>query len=153
MVKDNRCINIGDYVEYNGKVYSVTDTTTDFISVCCGAESVVLTIDDIDIVEEQYFTDLIEFDENGNEIDNDWDNGIEDTICGFDLSADVAVSLVTERYPNKSIALIYPCEFDMELQRWVIPAERKLRIAYTTMEKNEITTIDLSNSSFVQVVM
>lgn len=146
----NECINKNDLVEYNGCVYQVVAVSfNDKVVTLNNGE--VVSFDDFDKVDEVYFTDLVEFDENGHEIDNDWDNGIEDTMCGYDLSAEVAISLVMERHPNKSVAMICPCEFDLYSQKWVIPSERKVRTVYTNMEKSEITTIDLSDCIFVTI--
>ena len=72
-------------------------------------------------------------------------------MCGYDLSSEVAISLVMERHPNKSVAMICPCEFDLYSQKWVIPSERKVRTVYTNMEKSEITTIDVSDCIFVTI--
>ena len=134
-----------DLVDYNNKVYKVISRLGGVIIVTDGTHERELLISETTISQQQYVTDIIVFDNDCNIIDDSEDyDGIEDTMCDYNTSVEIATQLVTDFAPNKAIAFIYPCEFNLTRQTWVVPETKISAFSLTTMDKAMLNKLNLS---------
>ena len=136
-----------DLVEYNNKVYKVISRLGGVMIVTDGKHEREMLVSETTISQPQFVTDILVYDNNGNPIPTlNWDDydGIEDTMCNYNMSVEIATQIVTEFAPDKAIAFIYPCEFNLTRQSWVVPEDKIPAFTLTTMDKAMLNKLNLS---------
>ena len=94
------------------------------------------------------------YDNNGNPIPApnwDDDDGMEDTMCDYNQSVEIATEIITDFAPDKAIAFIYPCKYDLRKQSWYIPENKTPAYTITTMDKALLNKLNFTADLLVEV--
>ena len=143
-----------DLVEYKNKLYKVVSILGGVMIVTDGIHEREMLVSETTISQPQYVTDIFVYDNNGNPIPApNWDDydGIEDTMCNYNLSVEIATQIVTDFAPDKAIAFIYPCEFNLTRQTWVVPEDKIPAFTITTMNKAMLNKLNFTADLLVEV--
>lgn len=146
--------NPNDLVEYNNKTYKVVSRLGGVMIVTDGKHERELLASETDIIVPQFVTDIFVYDNNGNPIPaTNWDDddGMEDTMCDYNMSVEIATEIVTDFAPDKAIAFIYPCEYDLTKQSWRIPENKTPAYTITTMDKALLNKLNFTADLLVEV--
>lgn len=141
-----------DLVEYKNKLYKVVSRLGGVMIVTDGKHEREMLVSETTISQPQYITDIIVFDNDCNIVDDSEDyDGIEDTMCDYNSSVEIATQIITDFTPNKAIAFIYPCEYDLGKQKWLVPETKIPAFTITTMNKDMLNKLNFTADLLVEV--
>ena len=86
-----------DLVEYKNKLYKVVSRLGGVMIVTDGLNEREMLVSETTISQPQYVTDIIVFDDDCNIVDDSEDyDGIEDTMCDYNSSVEIATQIITD---------------------------------------------------------